>query len=703
MSVSPHEGGLGQSGLIIPENIPGDDLQPFRLEAVAGRVRQAGTQALAQAEVAEATWAGLPGVLESPQGAVMYAALGTPSSLAATIGHKFDRVAYALEEFAAAVRPIKNEFARIKEDAVAFRATIRWDEQVWVKPSETHEYQFDAQASVTASRGYVRTVDEVVEYLQGRGESTLVTGGRVKILAHWTQSSSHVDANNALMDRLADAYARLQNVEADCADAINRQRDLCMAEVQKIEAWQLKQFGENTVVLPWGSKVDEDRNCGEQFWWGAGSAAKEAGVGFLGLFGYNGVRNDWTTDQAGQSWLGAVQGIGALLVLTCPPLVLLGKAGVPVLSDATDMGDAMLKGLIAYDTWAENPAEAAGRVLVNVGSLFIPGAGEVSAAIKALTAGSRIVDAAGDAARLGESALSGLNRVDNLAGMLDNVGNAVGPGAKVDDLVSVGTKIDMPDSDLLHVATKAPDAAPPASFLDDGPSGPAPHAQDPATPAPHTSPDDGGGSTRTPAEAEGAPRLEGGDGKPYPGYHGDSGTYPPSTSPNPAVQHTLDLVQDAQAPYGRFEDGTPLTKAEYDERYVFPDGSNRYPSYDGAVPGTRVTYTDPVSYIANHGSDFDRVGHPGGKYLAVVEDGVPAPFEARGLPIDSLAKPYDSYSFAADAAMRMTEDGIQIQVSRVAPAFGQPGGALQTIFLRPKDGRLVEMTVQDLLDAGYLT
>jgi hypothetical protein len=29
-----------------------------------------------------------------------------------------------------------------------------------------------------------------------------------------------------------------------------------------IEAWQLKQGGENTTELPWGHRAEEDRNCG---------------------------------------------------------------------------------------------------------------------------------------------------------------------------------------------------------------------------------------------------------------------------------------------------------------------------------------------------------------------------------------------------------------------------------------------------------
>ncbi len=46
--------------------------------------------------------------------------------------------------------------------------------------------------------------------------------------------------------------------------------------------------------------------------------------------------------------------------------------------------------LVAWDTWSKNPSEAAGAVLVNVGTFFIPGAGEVGGAIKALTIGTKL-------------------------------------------------------------------------------------------------------------------------------------------------------------------------------------------------------------------------------------------------------------------------------------------------------------------------
>jgi hypothetical protein len=226
----------------------------------------------------------------------------------------------------------------------------------------------------------------------------------------------------------------------------------------------------------------------------------------------------------------------------------------------------------------------------------------------------------------------------------------------------------------------------------------------PAGGGPAVNPSNGGpptppGARRTPPEAEGPPRPNAGDGQVHPS-HGSSDPLPPGTSPNPQVQATLDLRADPGAPYGRFPDGTPMSKADYDERFVNPDGSPRYPSHGGAVPGSRVTYSDPVSYIAENGPRVDRVGDMNGSYLGVMEDGRPASFEQRGLPVDSLAEPYTSYSFSPDAAMRMTEDGIQIQTSRIAEAFGQPGGGLQVQFFLPGSSRA--LSVQDLFNAGYL-
>ena len=525
------------SGLIIPANIPGDDLKPFKLEEVATTLRTAGSSAVTQAEAAETSWAGLPAVLESPQGPVIYSALGTPSDTAVTIRTKFDRVADALDEFAAAIRPIKQTFRDIKTDAEEFRATIRPDERVWVSPRETKEYEGNGLAVVSTTGSYTTSYStgssqsEVLSYLRGRGETARAWGGQVQILASWTESSEHVDQNNALMDRLADAYTLLQNAEADCANAINRQRDgMCVADIEYIEAWQLKQSGENTAMLPWGNRVDEDRNCGESFWWGTGSAAGEMLEGLGTLIGRDPMSGNFSWEMAGQGWLGALQGIGTLLVITSPPLMLLGRAGVPVLSDAVNMGDEMVKGLLAWDTWSENPAEAAGRVFFNVGSMFIPGAGQVGAALKGLTAGVHVVDAAADASRLSSAVTNGLARLDGLLTKLDNLSfDGLGGLRTLDDLVPANTKWDLPDADGLHVGVKpdGPTVPAPTSLLDDAAPGPRPHPDTTpgVNPTPHLDTDGAGGAKPHPDGTTNQPGTGGaggaGDGTPGTGGTGD--------------------------------------------------------------------------------------------------------------------------------------------------------------------------------------
>jgi hypothetical protein len=150
-----------------------------------------------------------------------------------------------------------------------------------------------------------------------------------------------------------------------------------------------------------------------------------------------------------------------------------------------------------------------------------------------------------------------------------------------------------------------------------------------------------------------------------------------------------------------------MSKADYDERYVQETTNwDRYPSHDGVTPGTRVTYTDARAYIQAYGSHFDRVGKPNGTYLGVLEDGRPATFEERGLPTSSLRNPHFSYSFTPEAQAKLAADGIRVEISRIAPAFGRDGGALQVRFLEPPldstGSDFTEVTVKSMIERGYL-
>lgn len=157
----------------------------------------------------------------------------------------------------------------------------------------------------------------------------------------------------------------------------------------------------------------------------------------------------------------------------------------------------------------------------------------------------------------------------------------------------------------------------------------------------------------------------------------------------------FDYLQDPSAPYGHHPDGTPLTAAEYDARYVTAQHNwDNYPPNVGAVRGTRVAYSNIEAFIRDYGSLLDRIGQPNGKYLGLRPDGIPASFESRGLPVSSLKEQVYKYQFSG-----FLPEGWRIEISEIAPAFGHKGGGVQLLV---KDDHGVIQRVHQLEDAGVI-
>ena len=156
------------------------------------------------------------------------------------------------------------------------------------------------------------------------------------------------------------------------------------------------------------------------------------------------------------------------------------------------------------------------------------------------------------------------------------------------------------------------------------------------------------------------------------------------------------LIDDPKAPFGRDPQGHAYTEQEYAERFnKLGDAGQQwfnYPLNDGAVPGTRVAYTDPAQYLRDYGHRLDRVGDNDGKYLAVMEDGQPASWEQRALHVNSLPE-HHAYTFG------QLPEGWTIEVSEVAPGVGQPGGSIQ---VRIFDDEGEVRNVTELINVGVL-
>ncbi len=134
-------------------------------------------------------------------------------------------------------------------------------------------------------------------------------------------------------------------------------------------------------------------------------------------------------------------------------------------------------------------------------------------------------------------------------------------------------------------------------------------------------------------------------------------------------------MQDPSAPLGRDSDGNPYTSERYAEEFnnLGPKGQHwvNFPDNDGAVPGTRVAYSDFDQFTRDYGNQFDRIGDDKGKYFGVIEDGRPASWEERAMHVSSLRDPYSTFT------VDHLPEGWKIEVSEIASGLGQPGGGLQ--------------------------
>ncbi|TQM65976.1 hypothetical protein [Klugiella xanthotipulae] len=484
-------------GRIIPSQIPGKDLLPDNVNAAADTLSSTAKNIRTDATDVETNWQVLPAVFVAPSADVMYGAMRPAVRSTNTLAGKLDKVASALYDYATNIATLKKEFETIRTDAESFRTEI--DNGVWVIPSETKKYEWrvpDGGGSTGGSGtggegGIVDPIASQVKALQAAGETVRRTGGIIEITVDWKESSEHVDRNNKLLDRVADQYAKLSAFEAECANTINAQRDTVVDRVEAVKAWQLKQDGENTVDLPWGHRVQESRNCGEGVWHGVGTGARDGLHGLGGLVvGYNPQSGDWWQGESyGNAWGGLATGVGSLLLVTQPASYI--PALIPggfqdLWKGAAQNTIGMAKGMVGWDQWADNPAEAAGTTIFNVATIFIPGPKGLSAILRGTTIGSKL-----DGIIVGAETKTG-----DLAGKLPEfftppkfdfpdeapvAGKT--PGLDVAEPVAVGHLPETPGASLAPAAPHTP--GPVASHPTGGPG---PHYESPV-PARPTEPD----------------------------------------------------------------------------------------------------------------------------------------------------------------------------------------------------------------------
>ncbi|MCW2524234.1 MAG: hypothetical protein JWO63_2569, partial [Frankiales bacterium] len=326
------------SQLVDPGQIPQVGTGIEWVETVAGWLQTDAIRIRAAGTDVTAAWSGLAGVYHAPEAAELVAALSPVAVLADQFGADVLVVAAALSQFAETVAPLRSRLLNAQYDANSLRtramATDHWDRHADMV-AENNRLVWEVDAAFTAFLDAERRCANTIEGLVGG--------------ASWHAGDPSKDAR--------------ANGPASIPD---------------------------NAATPWGAPAKLHRSCVQ--------ASVEAASAFNPLRPNAGVgQGEWDaiTGMAAGAW--------QMVDVVDPARFRATWSQIGVL--ATPLGgqrtaEAWLgvgKGMISWDEWSTTPSGAAGGALINVGSLFLPGAGEVGGAAK-------IAEGTGDAARFADAA-----------------------------------------------------------------------------------------------------------------------------------------------------------------------------------------------------------------------------------------------------------------------------------------------------------
>ncbi|RRD03452.1 hypothetical protein EII34_14280, partial [Arachnia propionica] len=158
-------------------------------------------------------------------------------------------------------------------------------------------------------------------------------------------------------------------------------------------------------MMPWGAPVEKDRNCGESVVHGAGNFLKSTWDGAKAMVGFG--PEGFSVDTLASTWVGVADFVGSTALLASPVL----SQGIKFfggdevdrwVDERHDVAKTALGSFVGYDhqaakeggdgwhRWKEDGVAALTESVLNIGTCFIPGAGQVGAATKVGLAGTKV-------------------------------------------------------------------------------------------------------------------------------------------------------------------------------------------------------------------------------------------------------------------------------------------------------------------------
>ncbi|SDR00934.1 DNA/RNA non-specific endonuclease [Curtobacterium sp. UNCCL20] len=371
-------------GLIDPAAIPGANIKAEQVDSAGTAFSTSATDVQTRGSAVKTAWAKLGGSYTTPDSAELLTVMDGVETDTASLAATLQKVSTHLSHYATAVAPIAKRLVELKAEAETFVAKALKGKTVGPWDPEH-----------PANQGIVGLVQNFGQQFDD---------------AHlrWDEYTPYVDENNDLLTKVAEQETKLSAASAECVNAINGLRtDMCLAEVQAVDYTAAVKANQ---PMPWGSTGRGDQSCSESFSSGMDDALHGTLDGLGGLVGYNSQTGGWGDgDWAAQSWKGFAESLGLIALMGSPPLLIAGALPKGILPDVVsdtarsilDQQKTLVEGFVGSpEDWRDDPAHAAGGAAFNIGTLFIPGAGEVGAGAKVAALGSRLAVLGADGSKL---------------------------------------------------------------------------------------------------------------------------------------------------------------------------------------------------------------------------------------------------------------------------------------------------------------
>lgn len=371
-------------GLIDPDSIPGANIDAAKVETAGTAFSTSATDVETRGGEVKTAWAKLGSSYTTPDSTELLAVMDGVETDTASLAATLQKASTFIGDYATAVAPIAKRLVELKAEAATFVEKA-------LKGKTVGPWDPDHPAN----QGVVGLVQHFGEVLDD-------------VHLPWDQYTPYVDENNELLTKVAEQETKLSAASAECVNAINGLRtDMCLPEVQAVDYNAAVKANQ---PMPWGSTGRGDQSCQESFDSGVYDAAKGTVEGLGGLIGYNSQTGKWGDgDWAGKSWKGFAESLGLILLMGSPPLLIAAALPKGVLPDVVgntarsimDQQKTLVEGFVGSpEDWRDDPAHAAGGAAFNIGTLFIPGAGEVGAGAKVAALGSRLAVLGADGSKL---------------------------------------------------------------------------------------------------------------------------------------------------------------------------------------------------------------------------------------------------------------------------------------------------------------